>query len=712
MSKMKLSLLKLVTLISLILVGMGNVFAQQYEILGLLPTYDYPEYFEENELKLNDKSEAVIGSFYIGENRGSLDYRYTSQVPGYSLLSNITSDGKLVGTDNYYTDRYFVHKSQRIGADFINYVGGSGSELDSPVFALDQNNAVGTCYGGGVYYLYFYSSACGYVNGSLQYFNLSLSENGEDQRYILSYLQSANAINSSGEVVGQAVKNYDPSKYYPDDANYNQYRAFSWTQGAGIEDLGTLGGKHSYAIDINDQGTIIGYADKFTREDNYDPERSFYKRRGEPLKEITINGQLDSRAYAINAAGIIVGRVRYDEYNSQAYMFSGENNFSLLKNLVHPAYKNTNLQSASDINNAGEIIGKTDTFPYNAYLARVLPSSLKPVPFTGGRDVVGTADYMVWRPGNGTWYSLRPKYSASAGKYTFDASDVLVRQWGLKGDVPIFNADFDGDKLDDLAVWRPSTGMWYICSSSTSYNCSNPVVQQFGLPGDIPLISDFDKDGKSDFVIYRRSLPSAGIVGTWYVKRSSDSVVLSQQWGLQEDLPIPGDYNGDGFSDFAVYRPSSASWFVLYSNQQAGNANFMFKRFGLPKDHPMPRDVDADGLMDLVLYRPETANWFSCLSSRQFKCFKDDSSLTVPPYQFGISGDYPLLRNTIGGSSVPYAVWRKKGVNNFEGTWYTDLPVGLEEDGLKIKNWGLLGDVPAGVGIRDLVERFMPKVKK
>lgn len=710
---MKLSLLKLVTLIGLIFVGMGNVFAQQYEILGLLPKYDYLEYIEENSLKLSDKGDAIISSYYyIGENKGSLDYSYSSQVPDYSLLSNITSDGKLVGTNNHHSDFYFLYKSQRVGPDFVNYVGGAESTLNAPVFALDANNAVGTCHRGGSYYGYFYASACGYVNGALQHFNLSLSESGEDQRYLLSYLQSANAINSSGQVVGQAIKNYDPGKFYPDDADFNQYRAFSWTQGTGMVELGTLGGKHSYALDINDQGTIIGYADKFSRDDNYYPERSFYKKSGESLREINITGQLDSRAYAINAAGIIVGRVKYDEYNSQAYMFTGENNFSLLKNLVHPAYKNTNLQSASDINNAGEIIGKTDTFPYNAYLARILPTSLRPSPFTGGRDAVGTADYMVWRPENGTWYSLRPKYSTEQSKYLFDSADVLVRQWGLKGDLPIFNADFDGDKLDDLVVWRPANGTWYICNSSSSYNCSSPTVQQFGLPGDIPLISDFDKDGKSDFIIYRRSLPSAGIIGTWYVKRSSDGVILSQQWGLPEDFPVPGDYNGDGFSDFAVYRPSSASWFVLYSVQQPAGASYLYKQFGLPKDHPVPRDVDADGTMDLVLFRPDSGYWFSCLSSREFACFKDDGSLKVPPYQFGLAGDYPLLRNSIGGTSVPYAVWRKKGTNNVEGTWYTDLPVGISESGLKEKNWGLLGDIPAGIGIRDMVERFMPKAKK
>jgi len=78
-----------------------------------------------------------------------------------------------------------------------------------------------------------------------------------------------------------------------------------------------------------------------------------------------------------------------------------------------------------------------------------------PVPTTS--TVHPTSRLVVWRPGNGTWYTT---------SWTAGSADTTVDHWGVPGDVPVAGTDVDGDSKDDLAVWRPSIGTWFVLTSS------------------------------------------------------------------------------------------------------------------------------------------------------------------------------------------------------------------------------------------------------
>jgi len=77
--------------------------------------------------------------------------------------------------------------------------------------------------------------------------------------------------------------------------------------------------------------------------------------------------------------------------------------------------------------------------------------------------------------------------------------------------------------------------------------------------------NDFNGDGQTDIAVWRPN------DGNWYVMGQGE-----YHWGTLGDVPVCGDYNGDHLADLVIWRPGNGYWHILGQGAyQWGTSNDM-----------------------------------------------------------------------------------------------------------------------------------------
>jgi hypothetical protein len=186
--------------------------------------------------------------------------------------------------------------------------------------------------------------------------------------------------------------------------------------------------------------------------------------------------------------------------------------------------------------------------------------------------------------------------------------------FGISTDTPVVG-DWNGDGKTKIGMYRASVGMWYL-----DYNGNgawDPTTDQSGSfggdPTDTPVVGDWNGDGKTKIGVYRKS------TGTWHLDINgtgawdpSCSTILCIAWGSDPaDLPVVGDWTGDGKTKIGVYR--SGSWYLDTSGNGAWNGCTTDKCMsfgGDPTDQPVVGDWTGDLKAKIGVYRASNGYWY------------------------------------------------------------------------------------------------------
>ncbi len=218
-----------------------------------------------------------------------------------------------------------------------------------------------------------------------------------------------------------------------------------------------------------------------------------------------------------------------------------------------------------------------------------------------------------------------------------NGNTVRIEAFGQTGDEPRIVGDYDGDGKADPAVYRGGANSgdqstWFFRGSLNNPN-GNVTYVPWGQNGDFPAPGDYDGDGKRDFVIQRNN--GGGQARFWMLQTTAgfNSIVF----GTPTDVIVPGDYDGDGKTDLAVVRGSGGqlNWYVRPSSTGVINGAPTAIFGASATDFHAQGDYDGDGKTDFAIWRPSATGGASAF----WVLGTTSGAFSVP---FGQNGDYPV----------------------------------------------------------------------
>ena len=185
------------------------------------------------------------------------------------------------------------------------------------------------------------------------------------------------------------------------------------------------------------------------------------------------------------------------------------------------------------------------------------------IALSGDWNGTGKKNIGLYRPGAGLFLLDLD------GNGSFDAGvdRALSVNWQFS-DVPVVG-DWTGSGVDRAGVFRASTGTWLLDVNGDGTFTGRAYLGQIG---DIPLVGKWGGGAQSRVGVYRPAARNGQPGNFFLIDSNGDGQYTSADQplfflGQSGDIPVVGDWNGNGRTKVGVFRPGSG----LFLLDQNGN---------------------------------------------------------------------------------------------------------------------------------------------
>jgi len=235
---------------------------------------------------------------------------------------------------------------------------------------------------------------------------------------------------------------------------------------------------------------------------------------------------------------------------------------------------------------------------------------------------------------------------------------IMLNSWGTRTGRPngLFLIAMDTDYSSSMTYYGipVPTALWAVFDvvyPAATTTATTTTTTTAGDGSETP--GDYNGDGTAELALFRAS------TGSWLLRG-----LTTAAFGVSTDIPAPADYDGDGAWDMAVWRPGTGRWMV-----SGTTACF----YGVEGDDPAPADYDGDGTADAAIFRPGSGKWFL---------------RGVSKFSWGAASDLPVPGDYDGDGTDDACVfrpgtgkWFARGVTRVSYGVSTDLPAAADYDG-------------------------------